>query len=224
MDERRSSPYRRLGAAAFLPAGVGLHAVGPDAGASLLMCRFDGRRFEEALGRTAEMDLDRLAGCIDIRDRNVLNGLQRLSEECRRPGLGSERLLESLTATLAVDLARWIAEGCGVSPELDALDTLDDYLIPRLAEHLNLEEVAAACGVRPRRLSKELQAATGRSFAAYVADLRIRWARELLESSSLALKEICFASGFRHVSTFTSAFRTATGETPSLYRRRRQGG
>jgi AraC family transcriptional regulator len=219
---RRSSGYRRIGAASFLPAGVGLHAVGPDTGASLLMCRLDPSRFAAALGSAAEMDLDRLAGCIDIRDKNILSGLQRISEECRRPRLGSELLLEALTAALAVDLARWIDDGCQFAPEIRSLETLDSYLIPRLAEHPSLEEVAAACGVRPRRLSKELQLASGRSFAAYLADLRVRWAGELLETTDLALKEVCFASGFRHVSSFTSAFREATGETPSLYRQRRR--
>jgi AraC family transcriptional regulator len=44
-------------------------------------------------------------------------------------------------------------------------------------------------------------------------------AKTLLAESALSVTEIGLAVGFRETSSFTAAFRKATGQTPSAYRR-----
>ncbi len=67
-----------------------------------------------------------------------------------------------------------------------------------------------------RRFTK----ATGLTPLAYCRAVRIGRARELLDSSALAPKEIAERLGYVDVSSFTRAFRQIHGMPPAAYRRK----
>jgi AraC family transcriptional regulator len=217
-----TTAYREIGRVSYLPAGVGLHAIGEQTGGTLLMCRFEAGPLGQALGRFSEPDVDRLMACVNIRHYDIVHTLGRLADECRRPGLASDHLIENLMGMLAVDLARKIQSKCLSLSDSCDLARVEEYLIPRLHTQPSRSEVARAVGKTPRRFGTEFQASAGRTFSEFVAELRIRVARQLLETTSIPIKEVAFRSGFRHVSSFTTAFQNASGETPGQYRRRRE--
>lgn len=87
-------------------------------------------------------------------------------------------------------------------------------------ESLNLETLAARAGITAHQLSEYLNARLNLSFPAYIAGHRIRKARELLEREpDLSIIDIGFSVGFGAKSSFNSAFRAATGQSPGEYRR-----
>jgi len=53
----------------------------------------------------------------------------------------------------------------------------------------------------------------------YLTSRRIERAKALLVKRKLSVTEIGFDVGFSETSSFTSAFRKVTGETPTEYRR-----
>jgi AraC family transcriptional regulator len=53
----------------------------------------------------------------------------------------------------------------------------------------------------------------------YLTSRRIERAKSLLAESKLSVTEIGLDVGFSETSSFTSAYRKVTGETPSDYRR-----
>ncbi|WP_156495557.1 helix-turn-helix transcriptional regulator [Croceicoccus estronivorus] len=215
------SDYRRFGAVSYLPAGVGMHAVGREAGARMLMCRYDnaprGPLFEKGDG----IDLDRLARCVDIRNRDIVRALERIAEETRNPGSASGALISAIATALAIDLVRLTASDAAGALSEELLLLVESYCMEHIAEKPGLPEVAVLCGLSPRQLAAALKRTTGLGFSQYLASLRFRQARQLLLDTMLPIKEVAYRCGFSHVTSFTNAFREAVGMTPARYRTRR---
>lgn len=214
------SDYRPFGAVSYLPAGVGMHAIGKAAGARMLMCRFDGTPGGDLFPEAPPVDLARLAHCTDIRDRDIVRALERIAEETRNPGIAGEALIAALAAGLAVDLARLAASDAATDLSGEQLRRIEDYCLARLDGKPAVAGAAVLCGLGPRQLAASLKQATGLGFSQYLAMLRMRHARDLLRDTVLPVKEIAHRCGFSHVSSFTSAFRDAVGLTPARYRAR----
>ena len=88
-----------------------------------------------------------------------------------------------------------------------------DLTLPQLAEQL-------ACSVN--HLSQVINAGFGMSFYDYVNGYRVRRAEVLLAADTSppqAILDIALAVGFNSSSTFYSAFKKVTGQTPAQYRK-----
>lgn len=216
------SDYRRFGPVSFVPAGVGLHMVGKEAGAAMLMCRFESRDHPDLSDNMAHFDIARLERCTDIRNRDIVRALERIAEEARNPGLGSGTLIGGLAATLAVDLARLAHVPGHASLSAEAVRQVERYCAGALQGRPLLADAAALCGLSERHFAATLKQATGQGFHQFVASLRLRQARQLLAETALPIKEVSYRCGFSHVSSFSSAFREAEGITPHRYRTDRQ--
>jgi AraC family transcriptional regulator len=70
-----------------------------------------------------------------------------------------------------------------------------------------------------RQLSRSFRASQGRSLGDYISAVRIERARKMLATDQ-SIKAIGLTLGFSSPSSFSFAFRRATGETPSDYRTR----
>lgn len=84
--------------------------------------------------------------------------------------------------------------------------------LPRAAP--TLESTAAEVGVSPRTLRRRL-AAEGLSFRHLLDDLRRMLARAYLADPEISLAEVAFLLGFAEQSSFTTAHRRWTGQSPS---------
>ena len=88
-----------------------------------------------------------------------------------------------------------------------------DLTLPQLAERLD-------CSVN--HLSQVINAGFGMSFYDYVNGYRVRRAEAMLSAEgaqSRAILDVALAVGFNSSSTFYSAFKKVTGQTPAQYRR-----
>ena len=61
------------------------------------------------------------------------------------------------------------------------------------------------------------QEETGVGYSEYLNKRKLKYAKQLLKTSSLSVTEICYASGFTSLSNFIRVFKEKTGETPSQY-------
>lgn len=59
----------------------------------------------------------------------------------------------------------------------------------------------------------------GGSVAKALVTIRLKQACMLLASSSLSVKQVCFAAGFKSAAHFTHQFKARFGQTPSAFRR-----
>ena len=94
-----------------------------------------------------------------------------------------------------------------------------DYLEAHYADlTTSLESLADHLGLTPAYLSKLFKAETGRNYSDELAALRIEKAKDLLLHTNLKTSEIGVQVGYPNPQYFATAFRKATGFTPSEYR------
>ena len=86
-------------------------------------------------------------------------------------------------------------------------------------EDINLNYCASKLAVSPNYLSGRFSRDMGQSFSAYLNDIRMDKARELLKNVSLKVYEVAEKVGITDVSYFNKLFRDHEGKTPLQYRK-----
>lgn len=96
---------------------------------------------------------------------------------------------------------------------------LEDYVCAHLAGELTLTALADLLDISVRHLSRVVKQAKGLSVHRWVADLRIAEAQRLLSETNLPLHDIARRVAFMGAGAFSTAFRAASGLSPSDFRR-----
>ena len=99
------------------------------------------------------------------------------------------------------------------------LQRVFDFVNARLDQEMTIDALANESGFGKRHFLRAFQQSTGRTPAAYVRELRIERAKELLATSGRSLTDIAVSCGFAHSQHFSNAFRRQTSITPGAYRR-----
>jgi AraC family transcriptional regulator len=94
-----------------------------------------------------------------------------------------------------------------------------DYIEADLSRAFTIEELAKVAGVSSRHFIRAFRESAGQTPLRYVYDLRLERAKELLLDSRRTATEIALDCGFSHAQHFSTAFKKATGLTPSDFRR-----
>jgi len=93
------------------------------------------------------------------------------------------------------------------------------YLIEqRLAERVRMGEIAAEIGLSPSRFAHLFRSVVGVSPLRFLRQLRIERARQLLEETSLPIKDVMRQSGCTDKSHFSKDFRARFGVGARQYR------
>lgn len=92
------------------------------------------------------------------------------------------------------------------------------YLHAHYSEDISLREAAEKVHLNPTYLSTLFKQETGLSFTAYLTDLRLSRAEELLRQTNLPVTEIALRCGFSSPGYFTNVFREKHSVTPSGFR------
>ena len=94
------------------------------------------------------------------------------------------------------------------------------YVRSHLAEALDGDSVAEACGVSRKTLCTRFKQETGETFASYVRRLRVERAKRLLDTTEFDVSQIAYQTGFSSQSHMQAVFKQATGFTPREWRLR----
>ena len=162
-----------------------------------------------------------LKGALNICGADIRNLLFRLANELRTPGFGSDALVELIADQVTLELGRY----CTVIKDT----RLEGGLAPRrlrlIDERLNevsrmptLSELAKLCDLSVRQLTRAFRVSRGCSIAEYIAQHQLRNAKRLLLTEQ-SVKSIAYSLGFASPSSFSCAFRRATGQAPGEFRR-----
>lgn len=99
-------------------------------------------------------------------------------------------------------------------------DRVRRWLDQHLAEPYDLGRVAATFGVSSRTLLRRFRSEAATTPLAYLQRSRVRRAQRLLETTDLAVGQVCTRVGYTDAGTFGRLFRRDVGMTPAEYRRR----
>lgn len=216
-----------LGQMMVVPAETAIQATGEYGEQRLATCTMQGLLPDDF----AIDGISRQRECGNVQDRHILAVMQRLSHEALHPGFASELLVEGLTRTLQADLARYFLGGTHALPPQS--DTANSALAPwqlRRIESFTSEAqgipvrvaaLAAEVGLSPGHLMRAFRQSTGQTVHEFVEQVRVARARALLLDTKKPIKQIADLLGFASPSSFTLAFRRATGESPARLRRRK---
>jgi AraC family transcriptional regulator len=94
-----------------------------------------------------------------------------------------------------------------------------NYIDEHLAEQISLATLAALVRLSPNHFCHSFKQSFGMPPHRFHKHRRIENAKSLLATRSISVTDIAMAIGFSEASSFTTAFRKATGLTPSSYRR-----
>jgi len=92
---------------------------------------------------------------------------------------------------------------------------LDNFTAP----DLSLGDLAAALGISAAQLPRRFRASRGVTPVAYLRNIRLQKARELLTETDDTLQAIAEQSGYRSAFYLSRVFTNHTGQPPSAYRR-----
>ena len=219
----RWAPYRfeRIGDLFVLPPGEPMR-IKSDGGASQasVLCNLRQEPLRHWFDGNLEWS-DRLreAG-LDISDANIRRLLMRLADELRNPGFASEALVELIAGQIAIELCRY----CNTVQQVRTSGGLAPWRLRRIDERLRevraaptLSELASLCNLSVRQLTRAFRASHGYSIGDHVAQRRVDNAKRLLCTEE-SVKAIAYSLGFSSASSFSFAFRSATGQTPRQFR------
>jgi AraC family transcriptional regulator len=219
-----SSHFVGFGDVFFVPARVPLRYRGVGGPYRHLACRLDGNVFEALAGFDEGWGSNFLQACLNIRTPHINTALVRLAQEALMPSFASDLLVDSLANMITVDLARYLRNELVETPK--AKGGLAPWQMRRIEEHvaestdssLSIGLLAELCGISSGHLMRAFKQTTGETVHSYVERIRLTKAQRLLCETSLPLKVIAAELGFSTPSSFSFAFRRATGGTPASFR------
>jgi AraC family transcriptional regulator len=203
-------------------------------------CRFSGWQKPRALCRGAHLYIDPRSSLLqtDLRfaeiqfrprllffDRDLWETAVKLRAQVRSSNQRQSAYAEALSIALACELMRVNESGLPAVPRIRGglpewqQKRLTQYIDERLAEDVSLSSLAELVHLSPYHFSRAFKQSFGMPPHRYLTSRRIERAKSLLAARKLSVTEIGLDVGFSETSSFTSAFRKVTGETPSDYRR-----
>ena len=109
---------------------------------------------------------------------------------------------------------------------MDSGSLQKDCRVQKVVQVLNqdpsrtLPELAQSCQISSSRLSHLFKNDLGITLKSYRLECRLQEAAVILASTSMPVKEIAYAAGYHHSSSFVRAFKTHFEVSPACYRRR----
>lgn len=218
----RPHRFERLGDVFMVPSGEELHTRSDGGHQLSVVCELRPEAIREWFDGDLQWTDRRLEANLDIKNSSIKSLLLRLAEEVRNPGFASEALTELITSQMAIELGRYVLtiEDTSVSGGLASWCLrLVDERVNELGRAPTLQELAGLCNLSVRQLTRGFRTSRGCSIGDYMEQCRVRNAKQLLGTDE-SIKAVAYSMGFGSPSSFTCAFRRATGETPRQYRQR----
>ncbi len=126
----------------------------------------------------------------------------------------SLRLLIGCAVNIMKKRGESVGQGHSRSSAYAALKLINDGF----RDDITLVSVAERLSVSPQHLSALFKESFGVNFSKYLSDLRLRYAKGLIESTDESVTDICFESGYSNFSHFSRSFKRAFGASPREYR------
>lgn len=96
-----------------------------------------------------------------------------------------------------------------------------DQIVSAPSADYKLEELAAVAGMGVSALKEKFPVLFGRPVITFLRDVRLDCAREALEHGDVKVTQASEQAGYKHVSTFSAAFRKRFGKPPSAFVKKR---
>lgn len=218
-----SSRFVQLGSLLAFPPGERLELRSAGGRHVSLICQLQAEAVDRWLPDDFFWSERRLEATLSLASETIRMLMLRLNHELRNPQAGSVELCEAILQQIAIELARYLA----ATKEPDAkgglalwrLRVIDERIADSSRAYPSATELAALCRLSVRQFGRAFRTSRGCSISDYLAHTRMDVAKRRLYTAQ-PLADIARSLGFSSQSSFTAAFRRATGTTPSEFRKR----
>lgn len=151
--------------------------------------------------------------------------LQMLGNEAAAGDAPSRLFVEQAIDLLCTQLVRAHSSAAALDPAPRRgladwqVKKVTNYMREHFCRDIGIQELADLVGLSRFHFASAFRLATGHSPHAWLTDLRMLHARELLSQPDLPVTGIALAVGFQTPSSFAAAFRKRLGVTPTEFRR-----
>lgn len=166
----------------------------------------------------------RLQDVLKTDDPVLLGGIAAVAEEVRTNSTGGKLFVDSVVTQICIQILRRYAvvefREARISGGLSPLQAkmVTDFIELHLEQPLSLDDLAKVVNVSASHFLRQFKLRFGCAPHHYVVQRRLARAQQLLERTSLALKEVSANSGFADQSHMTRLFQRYLNTTPSAYR------
>lgn len=220
--------FPRVRSVGFLPPGYPVRLYPVEGPFRVLNCSYEKDYFEEIAGIGQEQWEEHTPALVSIRDRRLEMMMQEIYGELEQPDFGHDILIEAASTMILIEMARYGRRLGQGQRRGQAGQGLAPWQLRRVNERLaaslelgypTLDELAQICGISQSHLMRTFKASTGWPIHKFVAEERLKAAKQLLVDEQFNAKEIAGKLGFRSAAYFATAFRRMTGKTPTEFRR-----
>jgi AraC-like DNA-binding protein len=161
--------------------------------------------------------------------RDVRSILEQLLAEFRRKGTAYQAMLKMMTLRLLIAIARdreFQGQGdpiCPAPSHGQLIREVVDFLEASYMLDITVDSVLEFCPLSRSYFHAVFKRTTGKTLVQYLRDIRLKKAKEQLIASHAPIAEIGAQCGLGTLAYFGQTFRTATGLSPTGYRRRYAG-
>lgn len=192
-----------------------LHSYSASKVCECLWCHFDGvtaRAYYNSI-------VSRLGNIFSISDAYpVLNKLSAILKVFLSGAAVREPLLSKYLTDILTEFLLYTPMNVHSHNYANMAEEIIAYINEHFSEDLPIEDLAAKAGLSQYHFIRTFKKETGFTPHEYIVNTRIATAKYLLKNSRLAIKDICFATGFSSESVFCGAFKRHQGITPVQYR------
>jgi transcriptional regulator GlxA family with amidase domain len=111
---------------------------------------------------------------------------------------------------------------CHKTHDDDQILTVQEWIETHFHESFDYDELAYRNHMSRRTLERRFKAATGKTPLSYQQCVRVKAAKQMLESGTRSFDDITYRVGYEDSSTFRKMFQKYTRLSPSEYRRRKR--
>lgn len=195
-----------------------------------IACYFNSSFFEEYTGIKDRWSPSNLEKLEIINSTRIKEYLLLLKRELITPGFASGYFVDSIGRILLIYIGRLFnktptiynanKKNKKILPK-KYLDNINQIIEDTHGKSVTIEEMSTVCNLSKDYLRHAFKDTTGQSLGAYINDRKIIIAKNLLTKENLLIKEIAYRTGFANDKSFCVAFKRATGETPTEYKKNR---
>jgi AraC family transcriptional regulator len=211
----------RVGRLCWVPAHLPHRSRHSRSVVRFLMMHVNPEYFAELTGLRSEWDVK---SGFDVTAMEIDGNLLRLARETLSPGFATNVLAEGLSLALMADMSRFLRNTVHHEKQVKRISQRQVRDITAYVESLRgasptVTELAALAGISRRHLGRIFKQTTGQTLHDYVTTVRVRKAITLLCDTQMPIKQVAHELGFAALESFSVAFRSATGQTPTTFRR-----
>ncbi|MDB5003300.1 MAG: transcriptional regulator [Mucilaginibacter sp.] len=103
--------------------------------------------------------------------------------------------------------------------EKDRINAIYNYSINNFKKNISLKEISTVANISPNSFCKFFKSRSRKTYSQFIREIRIGHACKLLIDDKLAIKEICYESGFNNFTSFHKHFKMIKGKTPLGYQK-----